>query len=205
MDGLFSTLIILLLGASLVVTVYWLYNGKPPFIGKKTGSSKIHKDKQEYNDYKLIYKNENPYYTGGPTELIVEIADANDPKKCAKSKIYHDKQLISDLVTFGRDPSNNYSVSASNVDRYEAFYLAKEGNMFKIKANPLSRNGLSETYKGKRIEKTIYFEQGITLFMGDVRFSFGIPGVEPEQRPTSRASIFSDDESEDTRTKTFRR
>lgn len=203
MDGLFSTIIILILGVGLAITVYFLYNGKPSFTGRKTNNGSMNDDNRECTDYKLVYKDENPYATEGPTELIVEISDANDPGKTAISKIYHDKQLVSGVVTFGRDATNNYSVSALNVDRYNAFYLAKAGNEYKIKANPKSRNGLSETYKGRRIDKTISFEQSITLFMGDVKFSFSVPGVEPEQISISRESIFSDDE--DSKTKIFRR
>ncbi len=204
MDGLFSTLIILMLGAGLAVTVYWLYNGKPPFMERRThDSSRPRKDKQECRDYRLIYRNENPYATEGPTELLVEIANANHPNKSTVSTIYHDKKLVSDVVTFGRDESNDYSVSAPTVDRYEAFYLAKDGNIFKVKANPQSRNGLSATYKGRRIDKVITFENELTVFMGDTKFSFRVPGVEPAQ--TTRESIFSDISDENARTKIYRR
>lgn len=204
MDGLFSTLIILMLGAGLAVTVYWLYNGKPPFIGRKMHDiNRPRKDRQECSDYRLIYKDENPYATEGPTELLVEVSDANNPSKSATSTIYHDKQLISDVVTFGRDESNNYSVSAPTVDRYAAFYLAKDGNEFKIKANPKSRNGLSATHKGRRIDETITFDQGVTLFMGDTKFSFRVPGTESSQ--TTRQSIFSDMSDENAGTKIYRR
>lgn len=204
MDGLFSTLIILMLGTGLAVTVYWLYNGKPPFIGRRTHDSRrTRKDKQECSDYRLIYRNENPYATEGPTELLVEVSDANHPNRSAVSTIYHDKQLVSDVVTFGRDESNSYSVAAPTVDRYEAFYLAKDGNTFKIKANPQSRNGLSATYKGRRIDETITFDQGVTLFMGNTKFSFRVPGAEPAQ--TTRQSIFFDMPDENARTKIYRR
>ena len=190
-----TTTIFLLLIAALAIA---LYGKKPlfPFV-KKAEQPEKQENKMEITDedYRLVYTNDNAFETKGPAELLVTVSDATNPRKTATSTIYHDVNLISDYITIGRDNTNTYMLNASNIDRYNAIYLAKIKNTFQIRANPESRNGLSESYLGERIENVIQFTDSLTLFMGNLKLDFVVPGYEAISRNRRREDIFSDTNS----------
>ena len=191
-----TTTIFLLLIAALAVALY-RKKGKPLFPVKTTENAEKHENKMEITDedYRLVYTNDNAFETKGPAELFVTVSDATNPRKTATSTIYHDVNLISDYITIGRDNTNTYMLNASNIDRYNAIYLAKIKNTFQIRANPESRNGLSESYLGERIENVIQFTDSLTLFMGNLKLDFVVPGYEAISRNRRREDIFSDTNS----------
>ena len=192
MDGTVTTLIILILGAALGVTLWLLFKGKPAGIAgpDKPDSPERIESSDQPDDYRLIY-NGDDLLTKGPTELVASISDALDPRTVVSSPVYFDNDLTSNYVTVGKGDDNTYKLAASNVDRTAAFYLAKVGDEYRIKANEHSKNGLSTSYKGKRINTTITFHDTITLYMGNVRIDLAA-ARKASARSVSREDIFSD-------------
>lgn len=189
MDSFFTTFIFMVLAAALAVTLYLLYRSKSSnpitFIRRR-----IKGEKTVSNTYQLFYNNEDTV-TRGPDELYVFISNARNPQHKTKSVIYHDSALISEYVTIGRDQTNTYAIHEPSIDRFEAIYLAKVGDSYRIRANPESKNGLSFTFLGSRIENAISFETSTTVYMGNLCFTFAVPGYETTAR-RSRKDIFSD-------------
>lgn len=192
MEGTVTTLIILILGAALAVTLFMLFKGKPATVKKNTNDPDKSEHREASEQYRLIYMQDDSFETKGVEELIAIISDAHDPKIYAKSYIYYDEELCSRYVSIGRDKSNTYQLGAPSVDRFAAICVAKVGNEYRIKANTDSRNGLSYEFKGKRITDTISFYDNITLYMGSVRIDLALPGHETVPRSRSINEVFSD-------------
>lgn len=198
MEGTVTTLIILILGAALAVTIYLLFKGSPSFPAVKKNSAddpdiSEGKDTGKASEqYKLIYTRDDAFETKGIEELIATISDVNNPKVCARSCIYYDEELCRRYISIGRDKSNTYTLGASNIDRYNAVCIAKVGNEYRVKAGPDSRNGLSYEFKGERITSTISFYDSVCLYMGNVRIDLSVPGYEAAYSARSRNDIFSD-------------
>lgn len=193
MDGVFSTLVMLLLGAALCVTLYLLFREKPTLpLPNRRKSHLSEPSTTEGEDYHLHYAHEEEHITKGPKELVVTVYNVNRPQQSVRSVVYHDNDLISNYITIGRDRRNTYQLCANNIDRVEAIYLAKSGEQYLMKANPQSKNGLSTSFMGERIDKTITFEEQITVYMGEICLSFATPDSESAAPTGGRAALFSD-------------